>query len=70
MLIEARNQENGVKAQKQLRRNDSDVHFILLDVTDARSIQAAIGRIKDDFRRLDILVNNAGIMIDSGFDRF
>ncbi len=65
VLIGARNQENGVKAQKQLRRNEPDVHFILLDVTHAMSIQAAIGRIKDDFGRLDILVNNAGIMIDS-----
>jgi NAD(P)-dependent dehydrogenase (short-subunit alcohol dehydrogenase family) len=29
------------------------------------SIQAAVGRVKDEFERLDILVNNAGIMIDS-----
>ena len=65
VLIGARNQENGVKAQELLRRHESDVHFILLDVTDVMSIQAAVGRIKDEFRRLDILVNNAGIMIDS-----
>ena len=65
VLIGARNQENGVKAQELLRRRESDVHFILLDVTDVMSIQAAVGRIKDEFRRLDILVNNAGIMIDS-----
>ena len=65
VLIGIRNQERGVKAQEQLRRNALDVHFILLDVTDAMSIQASVGRIKDEFRRLDILVNNAGIMIDS-----
>ncbi|MFZ1956219.1 MAG: SDR family oxidoreductase, partial [Desulfobacterales bacterium] len=35
------------------------------DVTRATSIEAAMGKIKDDFRRLDILVNNAGIMIDT-----
>jgi len=63
VLIGARNQEHGLKAQEQLRRNELDVHFILIDVTDAMSIQAAIGRIKDEFRRLDILVNNAGIAI-------
>jgi len=34
-------------------------------VTRAISIEAAIGKFKDDFRRLDILVNNAGIMIDT-----
>jgi NAD(P)-dependent dehydrogenase (short-subunit alcohol dehydrogenase family) len=65
VLIGARNQEHGVKAQEQLRRYEPDAHFILLDVTDVMSIQAAVGRIKDEFRRLDILVNNAGIMIDS-----
>ena len=65
VLIGARNQEKGVKAQELLRRRESAVHFILLDVTDVMSIQAAVGRIKDEFRRLDILVNNAGIMIDS-----
>jgi len=65
VLIGIRNQERGVKAQEQLRRNALDAHFILLDVTEAMSIQASVGRIKDEFRRLDILVNNAGIMIDS-----
>jgi NAD(P)-dependent dehydrogenase (short-subunit alcohol dehydrogenase family) len=65
VLIGARNQEHGIKAQEHLRGADQDVRFILLDVTDARSIQAAVARIKDRFRRLDILVNNAGIMIDS-----
>jgi NAD(P)-dependent dehydrogenase (short-subunit alcohol dehydrogenase family) len=65
VLIGARNQEHGEKAQEQLKRHEYDAHFILLDVTDAMSIQAAVGRIKDEFRRLDILVNNAGIMIDS-----
>jgi len=65
VLIGARDQENGVKAQELLRQHELDVHFILLDVTEVMSIQAAVGRIKDEFRRLDILVNNAGIMIDS-----
>lgn len=65
VLIGARNQDEGVKAQEQLKHDKLDAHFILLDVTDALSIQSAVGRIRDDFRRLDILVNNAGIMIDS-----
>jgi len=65
VLIGARNQEHGEKAQDQLRRHDLDVHHILLDIADARSIQVAIGKIRDEFRRLDILVNNAGIIIDS-----
>jgi NAD(P)-dependent dehydrogenase (short-subunit alcohol dehydrogenase family) len=65
VLLGARNQDEGIKAQEQLVSQELDVHFILLDVTDPMAIQAAVGRIKDEFRRLDILVNNAGIMIDS-----
>jgi len=65
VFIAARDQNRGLKAREKLRRHGFDVHFILLDVTDPMSIQAAVGRIKDEFERLDILVNNAGIMIDS-----
>lgn len=65
VLIGARDEHRGTDAQSKLSSQGLDVHFMLLDVTDAMSIQAAVGRIKDDFRRLDILVNNAGILIDS-----
>lgn len=41
-----------------------DVQFTMLDVTDATSILAAMGRIEATFARLDVLFNNAGIMID------
>jgi NAD(P)-dependent dehydrogenase (short-subunit alcohol dehydrogenase family) len=64
-LIAVRDQDKGLKAREKLRRHGFDVHSTLLDVTDPMSIQAAVGRIKDEFERLDILVNNAGIMIDS-----
>jgi NADP-dependent 3-hydroxy acid dehydrogenase YdfG len=64
-LIAARDRDKGLKAREKLRRHGFDVHSTLLDVTDPMSIQAAVGRIKDEFERLDILVNNAGIMIDS-----
>jgi len=65
VLIGARNQDEGVKTQQQLKHDKLDVHFIPLDVTDAISIQTAVGKIRDSFKRLDVLVNNAGIMIDS-----
>jgi NAD(P)-dependent dehydrogenase (short-subunit alcohol dehydrogenase family) len=68
VLIGARDRERGVKAQEKLMSQGLDVHAILLDVADPQSIQAAVGRVKDDFKRLDILVNNAGIMIDSHTD--
>ena len=65
VLIGARSRDEGVKAQQQLEQDKLDVRFTALDVTDTLSIQSAIGRIKDNFRRLDVLVNNAGIMVDS-----
>lgn len=65
VLIGARNREQGVDAQQRLKHEGLDAEFIFLDVTDALSIQTAVGRIKDNFRRLDILVNNAGIMVDA-----
>jgi len=42
VLIGARNQDEGFKAQKQLKHDKLDVHVIPLDVTDAISIQTAI----------------------------
>jgi len=64
VLLAARDKESGLKARDMLVDQGLDVHFILLDVTNQTTIQAAIGRIRDNFSRLDILVNNAGILID------
>ena len=65
VIIGARNPDKGLQARKDLRVDGLDVHSIHLDVADPQSIQAAVGRITDEFERLDILVNNAGIKIDS-----
>ena len=64
VVAAARDRERGEAACDKLAKRNPDVHFVLLDVTDETSIQAALGRIDDRFGRLDILVNNAGIMID------
>jgi NAD(P)-dependent dehydrogenase (short-subunit alcohol dehydrogenase family) len=65
VLMGVRDERRGLKARDKFASLGLDVHFVLLDVTDPMSIQAAVGRIRDDFKRLDILVNNAGILIDS-----
>jgi NAD(P)-dependent dehydrogenase (short-subunit alcohol dehydrogenase family) len=64
VIIGARDEKKGSEARNKLTTRNMDVHFVLLDVTDQMTIQSAIGKIKDNFRRLDILVNNAGISID------
>ena len=63
VIIGARDEKKGEQARHLLSAN-GDVHDIPLDVSDATSIQAALGKITDIFGRLDILVNNAGIQID------
>ena len=65
VLMGARGQDRGISACEHLRSSGLDVHFIPVDVTRVISLEAAIGKIRDDFRRLDILVNNAGIQIDT-----
>ena len=65
VLIGARDQDRGISASEQLQSAGLDTHFIHVDVVRAKSIEAAIGKIRDEFKRLDILVNNAGIQIDT-----
>jgi NAD(P)-dependent dehydrogenase (short-subunit alcohol dehydrogenase family) len=36
-----------------------------IDVTDARAIRAAVGRVRRKWGRIDILVNNAGVLVPS-----
>jgi len=64
VILGARDEDKGAQARSALGEHGRDVHDMLLDVTEATSIQAALGKIKDMFGRLDVLVNNAGIQID------
>jgi NAD(P)-dependent dehydrogenase (short-subunit alcohol dehydrogenase family) len=64
VVMGARDEKMGRSAQDRLVERQLDVQFTMLDVTDATSIQAAMGRIEATFGRLDVLVNNAGILID------
>ena len=64
VIIGARNERSGLKAQKVLVTKGLDVHFTHLDVADPISVTSAVSKIEDIFGRLDVLVNNAGIMID------
>jgi len=64
VLMGARDEARGQEAARRLAADGLDVHSLRIDVTQIASVQSAVGRIRDEFRRLDILVNNAGIMID------
>lgn len=65
VLLGARDRQSGMEACGKLADQGLDAHFIPLDITNQTTIQAAMGKIKDNYRRLDMLVNNAGILIDA-----
>ena len=57
----ARDEERGRSAEKELRAEGIDAHFVQLDITDEASVRAAAEQVERDAKRLDVLINNAGI---------
>lgn len=64
VLLSGRSAEAVTEAARQLASDGLDVEAVVLDVTDARSIQAAADGIQQRHGRLDILVNNAAIRVE------
>ncbi len=63
-LLAGRNRERAVEAALKLQAEGLPVEAIALDVTDAKSIAAAVAEVRERHGHLDILVNNAGIIVD------
>lgn len=63
VYLGARSEERGRVAAEQLR-DDGDVRFLHLDVTDHEQVDAAAVRVEAECGRLDVLVNNAGILLE------
>ncbi|KAL0574490.1 hypothetical protein V5O48_007465 [Marasmius crinis-equi] len=62
VYLAARNEASGKEAQEKLKREyNLDVEFVLLNMEDKQSIEAARDVIEKAEGRLDVLVNNAGI---------
>lgn len=64
VLLGARNEERGREAERKLRNENFDAHFVHLDVDDANTHETARRFVEDKFGKLDVLVNNAGVLID------
>lgn len=65
VLLSGRRSEPTTEAARQLLSEGLDVEAVVLDVTDARSIEAAATGIAERYGRLDILINNAAIRVES-----
>ncbi len=64
VILTARDQKKGMKAAETLQKENLDIVFHQLDITDEKSIDVAFSFIKKEFGKLDVLVNNAAILID------
>jgi NAD(P)-dependent dehydrogenase (short-subunit alcohol dehydrogenase family) len=63
VFLGARNEKAGRAAAEKLRE-EGDVIFLKIDISDANSIRAAAEELSRQSDRLDVLVNNAGILLD------
>ena len=67
VFLSARNVKAGQAAAEKLRE-DGDVTFLQMDVSNEESIRRAGGEFSKQADHLDSLVNNAGIALDQGED--
>jgi len=62
VYLGSRDEERGIKAASELK-DEGDVRYIKLDVTDEQTMVDAIKKIGQEQGHLDVLVNNAGIAV-------
>jgi NAD(P)-dependent dehydrogenase (short-subunit alcohol dehydrogenase family) len=66
VLLGSRDEERGRNAETLLKSEGINAKFILLDVTNLETINAAVGFIEEEYGLLDVLINNSAIYIDNG----
>ena len=65
VLVGARDKTRGQAAAEKLQAEGIKAEFVLLDVGDAQTHEAAAKYIEENYGKLDILVNNAGIVLET-----
>lgn len=65
VLVGARDSHRGRKAVETLQGEGIRAQGLILDVTNQRTIDAAVAEVDRKFGKLDILVNNAGILVET-----
>ncbi|TZF92241.1 SDR family oxidoreductase [Chryseobacterium panacisoli] len=67
VLLGARNEMEGKRAEETLRGLSLDVTYIKLDISDSADIENVRNLIESEYGALDILVNNAAVFLDSSW---
>jgi len=67
VLLGARNETEGKKAEEALRAESLDVTFIKLDISNSDDIENTKNFIENQFGKLDILINNAAVFLDNAW---
>jgi NAD(P)-dependent dehydrogenase (short-subunit alcohol dehydrogenase family) len=63
VVLTGRNGPNAAAAAAELRRQDREVSFAVLDVTDVGSIRACARDVAARIGEVDVLVNNAAVLV-------
>jgi NAD(P)-dependent dehydrogenase (short-subunit alcohol dehydrogenase family) len=63
VFVGARDPQKGQQAAESLNQAGAKATFVPLDVSDGRSITAAVHAVSEVAEHLDVLVNNAGILL-------
>ena len=63
VYLAARDEKRGVEAAAVLQKEDLDVRFLQLDVTNDESAQQASKKLASMEEHLDVLINNAGVYL-------
>lgn len=63
VILTTRSEGKGKEAVRQLSAENLSVHFILLDITNEKSIEHAEATLREQFGKLDVLINNAAILL-------
>jgi NAD(P)-dependent dehydrogenase (short-subunit alcohol dehydrogenase family) len=65
VLLCARNETEGKKAEEVLRGLSLDVTYVKLDISNSADIENVKSRIESEYGALNILVNNAAVFLDN-----
>ncbi len=65
VLLGARNETEGKKAEEALRALSLDATYVKLDISNSADIENVKNYIESEYGVLDILVNNAAVFLDS-----